>query len=436
MKKRVISWLLTVVMVVSLLPTSVLADTLAADQEQQTQQEQIAPADTENTVPAEDEETQEQQEPAPETPAPQMTSSGGTALALAEGTVSSAKEFAEMDASGSYTLTKDIIVTEPYASDFSGTFDGNGHTVTLDITASTANVGLFSKLAGGAVVRNVKVDGTVSGTEGVAGIAAQANGATISGCINCAEISATERHVGGIVGKLRGGTVENCYNTGAISSSRTRPINMGGIAGYVDGGASVENCYNTGSITGSGDNTAAVVGWNAATVKNCYYLESTYKVGSCGNGDYTDPTVSKTDAEMRSGDIITLLGSAFMAKAGDYPALSWETPTAAVSFTIAPANATLEINGGTYTGSTTVALPAADTPYSYTVSCDGYTTKTGSVTVTDKDNPVATPDSVTVTLEKDAAKVGHRDLHRDSRRCCAHPQGRRDAGYAHRGNDL
>lgn len=404
MRKRVISWLLTVVMVVSLLPTSVLADTLAADQEQQTQQEQIAPADTENTVPAGNEETQEQQEPAEEVPVSRFARSGGAALAQAEGTVSSAKEFAAMDASGSYTLTKDIIVTEPYASDFSGTFDGNGYTVTLDITASTANVGLFSKLAGGAVVRNVKVDGTVSGTEGVAGIAAQANGATISGCINCAEISATERHVGGIVGKLRGGTVENCYNTGAISSSRTRPINMGGIAGYVDGGASVENCYNTGSITGSGDNTAAVVGWNAATVKNCYYLESTYKVGSCGNGDYTDPTVSKTDAEMRSGDIITLLGSAFMAKAGDYPALSWETPTAAVSFTIAPANATLEINGGTYTGSTTVALPAADTPYSYTVSCDGYTTKTGSVTVTDKDNPVATPDSVTVTLEKDAAK--------------------------------
>lgn len=411
MKKRVISWLLTVVMVVSLLPTSVLADTLAAEQEQQTQQEQTAQADTDSNVPTEDEETQEQQEPAPETPVSRSARSGGAAPMLAAAgavqNIGTAEEFAAMEPGGNYQLTADITVTAPYANeftDFSGTFDGNGHTVTLDITASTAYVGLFSKLAGGAVVRNVKVDGTVSGTEGVAGIAAQANGATISGCINCAEISATERHVGGIVGKLRGGTVENCYNTGAISSSRTRPINMGGIAGYVDGGASVENCYNTGSITGSGDNTAAVVGWNAATVKNCYYLESTYKVGSCGNGDYTDPTVSKTDAEMRSGDIITLLGSAFMAKAGDYPALSWETPTAAVSFTIAPANATLEINGGTYTGSTTVALPAADTPYSYTVSCDGYTTKTGSVTVTDKDNPVATPDSVTVTLEKDAAK--------------------------------
>lgn len=407
MKKRVISWLLTVVMVISLLPTSVLADTLAADQEQQTQQEQIAPADTENTIPTEDEETQEQQEPAPETPVSRSARSGGTAPMLAAAgavqDIGTAEAFAAMEPGGNYQLTADITVKEPYDKDFTGTFDGNGHTVTLNITASTANVGLFSKLAGGAVVRNVKVDGTVSGTEGVAGIAAQANGATISGCINCAEISATERHVGGIVGKLRGGTVENCYNTGAISSSRTRPINMGGIAGYVDGGASVENCYNTGSITGSGDNTAAVVGWNAATVKNCYYLESTYKVGSCGNGDYTDPTVSKTDAEMRSGDIITLLGSAFMAKAGDYPALSWETPTAAVLFAIAPANATLEINGGTYTGSTTVALPAADTPYSYTVSCDGYTTKTGTVTVTNKDNPVADPANVTVTLAEDTS---------------------------------
>lgn len=405
MRKRVISWLLTVVMVVSMLPTSVLADTLAADQEQQTQQEQIAPVDTENTVPAGNEETQGQQEPAPETPAPQMARSGGTALALAEGTVSSAKEFAEMDASGSYTLTKDIIVTEPYASDFSGTFDGDGHTVTLAISGDSDYQALFAKLAAGAVVKNVMVDGEVTGTDNIGGIAGIATNATIIACANKATVTATGRYVGGLVGKGTGLTMTSCYNQGAVSSTRTRPINMGGIAGYVDGGASVENCYNTGSITGSGDNTAAVVGWNAATVKNCYYLESTYKVGSCGKkGGYTDPTVSKTDAEMRSGDIVTLLGSAFMVKSGDYPALKWETPTAAVSFTIAPANATLEINGGTYTGSTTVALPAADTPYSYTVSCDGYTTKTGSVTVTDKDNPVATPDSVTVTLAEDAAQ--------------------------------
>ena len=405
MRKRVISWLLTVVMVVSLLPTSVLADTLAADQEQQTQQEQIAPVDTENTVPAGNEETQEQQEPAPETPVSRSAHIGGTALALAEGTVSSAKEFAAMDASGSYTLTKDIIVTEPYASDFSGTFDGNGHTVTLNITASTANVGLFSKLAGGAVVKNVKVDGTVSGTEGVAGIAAQANGATISGCINCAIISATGRYVGGIVGKLQGGTVENCYNTGAISSSRNRPaVNLGGIVGYIDESATVKNCYNVGEITvtNKATNMAGIAGWCvASTVENCYYLMGTATAGANGNEQTADP---KSAEEMKSPAFAALLGDGFMVKSGDYPALKWETPTAAVRFTIAPANATLEINGGTYTGSTTVALPAADTPYSYTVSCPGYTQQTGSVTVTDKDNPVADPANVTVTLAEDAAQ--------------------------------
>lgn len=411
MKKRVISWLLTVVMVVSMLPTSVLADTLAADQEQQTQQEQIAPVDTENTVLAEDEETQEQQEPAAEVPVSRSARSGGAALALAEGTVGSAKEFAAMEPDGNYQLTADITVTAPYGNDitgftgFTGTFDGNGHTVMLNITASTPNVGLFSKLAGGAVVKNVKVDGTVSGTEGVAGIAAQANGATISGCINCAIISATGRYVGGIVGKLQGGTVENCYNTGAISSSRNRPaVNLGGIVGYIDESATVKNCYNVGEITvtNKATNMAGIAGWCvASTVENCYYLMGTATAGANGNEQTADP---KSAEEMKSPAFAALLGDGFMVKSGDYPALKWETPTAAVRFTIAPANATLEINGGTYTGSTTVALPAADTPYSYTVSCPGYTQQTGSVTVTDKDNPVADPANVTVTLAEDAAQ--------------------------------
>ena len=411
MRKRVISWLLTVVMVVSMLPTSVLADTLAADQEQQTQQEQIAPADTENTVPAGNEEMQEQQEqqePAPETPAPQMTSSGGAAPMLAAAgavqDIGTAEEFAAMEPGGNYQLTANITVTAPYAKDyFTGTFDGNGHTVTLAISGNSDYQALFAKLAAGALVKNTMVDGEVTGTNNIGGIAGIATNATIIACANKATVAATGRYVGGLVGKGTGLTMTSCYNQGAVSSTRTRPINMGGIAGYVDGGASVENCYNTGSITGSGKNTAAVVGWNAATVKSCYYLESTYKVGSCGNGDYTDPTVPKTDTEMRSGDIVTLLGSAFMAKTGDYPALSWETPTAAVTFAIQPENAVLTINGGTYTGSTTVALPAADAPYSYTVSCPGYTQQTGSVTVTGNDNPVANPNSVSVTLEKETS---------------------------------
>lgn len=416
MRKRVISWLLTVVMVVSLLPTSVLADTLAADQEQQTQQEQIAPVDTENTVPAGNEETQEQQEPAPETPAPQMARSGGAAPMLAAAgavqNIGTAEEFAAMEPSGNYQLTADITVTAPYANDFtdfSGTFDGNGHTVTLAISGDSDYQALFAKLAAGAVVKNVTVEGKVTGKKCVAGIAGQATDATITGCANKADILATDRYVGGIVAESKNTSISNCYNTGTISSDRSdKGVCLGGIVGNATnntgGGTTVTNCYSIGTISATADtsNYAAIAGWcYNSTVTKCYYLDTTASAGANGN---SQTATSKTADEMKSPAFAALLGEAFMAKAGDYPALSWETPTAAVLFTIAPANATLEINGGTYTGSTTVALPAADAPYSYTVSCPGYTQQTGSVTVRNKDNPVATPASVTVTLAEDAAQ--------------------------------
>lgn len=453
MRKRVISWLLTVVMVVSMLPTSVLADTLAADQEQQTKQEQTTPADTDSNVPTEDEETQEQQEPAAEVPVSRSARSGGAAPMLAEAgavqNIGTAEKFAEMQPGGSYKLTADITVTAPYANDFTGTFDGDGHTVTLNITSSSAKsyTGLFGTLAGGAVVKNVITAGKIeaTGKDNVGGIAGFANtysgDVTIENCKNTAAITGNNE-VGGILGYCSGSahsvTVTDCANTGTISGTRK----LGGICGNLENAHFIKNCYNSGTVTGSaiggilgrgargyssttdtpilencynvgdivysGTNGSAIVGTGYAKkpveVKNCYALKGSAQafvvngVNADSNSDF------KTADEMQSAAFAALLGEGFMVKSGDYPALSWETPTAAVSFTIAPANATLEINGGTYTGSTTVALPAADAPYSYTVSCPGYTTKTGSVTVTDKDNPVANPNSVSVTLEKDAAK--------------------------------
>lgn len=406
MRKRVISWLLTVVMVVSMLPTSVLADTLAAEQEQQTQQEQIAPVDTENTVPAGNEETQGQQEPAVETPAPQMTRSGGAALALAEGTVSTAKEFAEMDASGSYTLTADIIVTAPYANEFTGTFDGNGHTVTLALENEAGECqALFSKIAASGKVQNLGIAGTVTGKKYVGGIAGK-NAGSIENCKNTAAIkgaSADGRWIGGIAGETSNGSkILNCYNIGTISSDRSgKGVCLGGIAGNAPS-AKISNCYNAGQIvTKSTTNYGAIAGYGyGVTVSNCYFIAVDNLKGVYGTETESTP---KSAEEMKSPAFAALLGSAFMAKTGDYPALSWETPTAAVTFAIQPENAVLTINGGTYTGSTTVALPAADAPYSYTVSCDGYTTKTGTVTVRNKDNPVADPANVTVTLAEDTS---------------------------------
>lgn len=434
MKKRVISWLLTVVMVVSMLPTSVLADTLAADQEQQTQQEQIAPVDTENTVPAEDEETQEQQEPAPETPVSRSARIGGTALALAEGTVSSAKEFAAMDASGSYTLTKDIIVTEPYASDFSGTFDGNGHTVTLEITASTANVGLFSKLAGGAVVKNVITAGSVTATGknnvgGIAGVADTELGAitisnckneaaiegnkvvggilggcteddyalTISACANEGNISGT-RNIGGICGTLENAHfIKNCYNSGTVTGST-----IGGILGRGARGSSsttdtpiLENCYNVGNIVYSNTNGSAIVGTGYAKkpveVKNCYALEGSAKafvvngVNAISNSDF------KSAEEMKSAEFAATLGSAFQYNVGGYPTLKDPEPVVeknVVSISVKSAKTTC------YTGD--------ELELSVTVTYDDNSSEviTKGFTVAGFDNTAPGKQTVTVTYKE------------------------------------
>lgn len=387
MKKRVISWLLTVVMVVSLLPTSVLADTLAADQEQQTQQEQIAPADTENTVPAENEETQEQQEPAEEVPVSQMTSSGGTAPMLAAAgavqNIGTAEAFAAMEPSGNYQLTADITVTAPYGNDitgftgFTGTFDGNGHTVTLDITASTANVGLFSKLAGGAVVKNVITAGSVtvdhtnkkSYVGGIAGYAnAYENPILIENCKNTAAISGYKA-VGGILGQgtnTNGITIYSCANTGTIAGANTQ---IGGIAGSITATATIESCYNTGDVNGF-SNVAGIVGSGSSgtslQVKNCYTTgqigiiegSSNLSYGLVGGGknkcsvansyalentasskalvpkansssyqiQIDDVSCFKPLDEMQSAEFAATLGSAFQYNVGGYPTLKDPEP--------------------------------------------------------------------------------------------------------------
>lgn len=431
MRKRVISWLLTVVMVVSMLPTSVLADTLAADQEQQTQQEQIAPVDTENTVPAGNEETQEQQEPAVETPAPQMARSGGVALALAEGTVSSAEEFAAMDASGSYTLTADIIVTAPYANEFTGTFDGNGHTVTLNITANTNYVGLFSKLAGGAVVKNVITAGSVTATgkNNVGGIAGSADtdagDVTIENCKNTAAISGYKA-VGGIVGYVTGAagvTVRGCANTGSVMGANRQ---VGGIAGTIQNKAAVENCYNIGNISGF-NNYAGIVGQNSSsatnTISNCYTTGTVTAYGTSTNAGYallgggknctvsncyalkqsnlglvytqssikTENSDFKSADDMKSAEFAATLGSAFQYNVGGYPTLKDPEPVVeknVVSISVKSAKTTC------YTGD--------ELELSVTVTYDDNSSEviTKGFTVAGFDNTAPGKQTVTVTYKE------------------------------------
>lgn len=419
MKKRVISWLLTVVMVVSLLPTSVLADMLAADQEQQTQQEQIAPVDTENTVPAGNEETQEQQEPAEEVPVSRSARSGGADSAPTA--INDADGFKNMVAGGSYTLTKDIIVTEPYASDFSGTFDGNGHTVTLDITASTANVGLFSKLAGGAVVKNVITAGSISGkVNNVGGIAGTADGnVTIENCKNTASIKGG-KGAGGILGYSEPGsgfvTISSCANMGSVSGTRKQ---VGGIAGNVVGTHIIRNCYNQGDISdgagilgrgtkgvlvencytvGSVETNGAIIAVSSSSyssdepcrIVNCYapsetvtaLVPSTVKISNSG---------TKSSAEMQSAEFAATLGSAFQYNGGGYPTLKDPEPVVeknVVSISVKSAKTTC------YTGD--------ELELSVTVTYDDNSSEviTKGFTVEGFDNTAPGKQTVTVTYKE------------------------------------
>lgn len=435
MKKRVISWLLTVVMVVSLLPTSVLADTPAADQEQQTQQEQIAPVDTENTVPAGNEETQEQQEPAEEVPVSRSARSGGAAPMLAAAgavqDIGTAEAFAAMEPGGNYQLTADIIVTAPYASDFSGTFDGNGHTVTLEITAKTNYVGLFKTLAGGAVVKNVITAGSVTttGKKCVAGIAGYAtDNVKIENCKNTASITGN-KNVGGILGEAYNNEesisvgIKNCANEGAVNGTGSA---VGGIVGKMEGQNSIIDCYNRGNITGF-NNYAGIVGQSTgalvATIKNCYSVGAVTAYGASTNAGYaligggknyaltncyaikqdglnlaykgTNATTEECDLksadDMKSAEFAATLGSAFQYNGGGYPTLKDPEPVVeknVVSISVKSAKTTC------YTGD--------ELELSVTVTYDDNSSEviTKGFTVEGFDNTAPGKQTVTVTYKE------------------------------------
>ena len=296
------------------------------------------------------------------------------------------EEFRSMNSSGTYELGANITVTAPYSEEFSGTFDGKGYTVTLAIEGSESYVGLFTKLGSNAVVKNVNTVGSVSGNEYVGGITGFNAGKIIS-CKNTAAISATDRYVGGIAGKTTA-VIQDCYNTGEIQSTRTKSgVNLAGITGRLDESTSIlSNCYNIGSITvnQSTSNYGAIAGYvYNGTVNNCYFLENGNLTGT---NEYNKPdqATSKSNQEMKSPEFAALLGEGFRAKAGDYPTLAWEVPTASVPFKITPSNAVLTIRDESsnvvYEGTgRTISLPAGS--YTYTVTCEGYTPETDSFTV-------------------------------------------------------
>ena len=228
---------------------------------------------------------------------------------------------------------------------YSGTFDGNGHTISgLNVNYRNKNGGLFCYVMN-ATIKNLTVAGSVthSSGDGVAygGIVGCADSSTIENCTNRCTVTgnwyaggivgwSTDSDIigcanfgnisspffsGGICGKIGGqndaagidATIRDCYNVGMVSGNYA-----GGITGQSDSehiDILIANCYNVGSLHGS-DGTGEIIGDlfgpTCTTIDNCYYLP-TGNPASTSDRVNVNRTDSKTAAEFADGTVRKLL---------------------------------------------------------------------------------------------------------------------------------
>ena len=156
-----------------------------------------------------------------------------------------------------------------FSNSYSGTFDGNGKTISgLYIGTTANNQGLFGRVSG--TVQNLTVSGSVNSSGDYVGGIVGNNSGTFENCAFTGSVSG-DWYVGGVVGNNNGGTVTGCIFSGSGSVSVTGSYYVGGVVGKNSGSnGSVEKCHNTGSVSGSREDVGGVVGDNEGTVENCY----------------------------------------------------------------------------------------------------------------------------------------------------------------------
>ena len=226
-------------------------------------------------------------------------------------------------------LTADITLTGEWtpisnksaiASAYSGTFDGDKHT----ISGLSGSNGLFG-FVNGATIKNLKVEGTISGASAnVGGIVGKTQtGTKIENCAFTGSVSSTSTGntagVGGIVGKVNTGslTITNCYNTANVTSSK----NAGGILGYSGAaGTKIENCFNTGTISGTYASGGIVGSMTSSksSISNCYWTQPDDGNG-LGSGKINND--GKVDS---IASVIDKLGDAFTTDTSGNVILAWE----------------------------------------------------------------------------------------------------------------
>lgn len=148
-------------------------------------------------------------------------------------------------------LEANITVTKPIGSGdaqfhYRGTFDGQGHTITMDnMTNDNKNLpwGLFQYTEPDCVIKNLNVSGLMS-SEGT--------------------------YMGSIVGQATGTRIENCSSNITLKNSESTDAQIGGFIGVGYGVNFVTNCSFTGSIVTAG-HSFGVIGSNPHTtwIKDC-----------------------------------------------------------------------------------------------------------------------------------------------------------------------
>lgn len=310
MKKRALSLLMAVIMVVSLLPTSAWA----AETDISAFPEFTATSDTSTTK--------------------EFKISSANSLAALSDAVKADNGNGTYNLKGiTFHLANDIELTGTwtpisnvtYPGDaFAGTFDGNGHT----ISGLTGSNGLFV-FVNGATIQNLKVIGTISGTSvNVGGIVSKTQGSvTIENCAFEGSISSSSTSssagIGGIVGKVNSGTlaVTNCYSSAEITGT-----NAGGILGYVTAkGTRIQNCYSTSKI--SGTNIGGMVG--KMTNSNSSVSDCCWTQPENGNG-FGSGKITGSKKVTSSDEALAILGSAFVKDKNGNVILAWESSSAPV----------------------------------------------------------------------------------------------------------
>lgn len=185
---------------------------------------------------------------------------------------------------------------------YQGTFDGQGHTLTIayNNTSGERFTTPFSLLEG-ATIKNLHLDGTVNSTYAYGGsIASILKGTnTIENVWNSVTAVCTMGgwvQMGGFIGVLESGataTISDCLYTGSITHN-------GGYSGYFNGGygpkPTVNNCLVLGAFTGE-------FGFNG-NYDNCY----------CKHASTTGVT-QPSDADLSDGTTTAALGSAWVQDA-------------------------------------------------------------------------------------------------------------------------